>query len=168
VIYFLAVVIIIVVNTAHCSSNNSLLCELYQATIGLQCVGAKVLLRCALIVSDFSCPRVELPLASRMLASLFWPQRKAHEKPQSSHTSHKLNARSVLTHNSSLSLPVDTILWNLWEVGNCSHPFNQGSSLRCLSTVLFKNGQFYIKGRRKSTARTYSISDWISFSCHNM
>lgn len=97
-----------------------------------------------------------------------------HLKLQSSPTSHtrvlkaKLRAKRAPTHNCSLSLPVDTMLWKLWEVGNYSHPFNQGYSLRCLNTMLFKNGHFYIKGIRKSTARMYCISDWISFSCRNM
>lgn len=59
-------------------------------------------------------------------------------------------------------------LWKLWETENCSSSFNQGHYLRCLSTILFKNGQFYIKERRKSIAAMYSISDWNSFSCHNM
>lgn len=51
----------------------------------------------------------------------------------------------------------------LKAVGNGSSPFNQGHSLRCLSTILFKNGQFYRKEGRESTAGMYSISDWISF-----
>lgn len=60
------------------------------------------------------------------------------------------------------------ILWKLWELENCSSSFNQGHYLRCLSTTLFLNGQFYIKEKGKSIAAMYSISDWISFSCHNM
>lgn len=100
--------------------------------------------------------------------------KKKNLKLQSSPTSHtealnaKLSAKRAPTYNCSLSLPVDTMLWKLWEVGNYSHPFNQGYSLGCLNTMLFKNGHFYIKGRRKSTARVYCISDWISFSCRNM
>lgn len=63
------------------------------------------------------------------------------------------------THNHSPSCPVNTTLRKLWEVENGSSSFNQGHSLKCLSTILFKNGQFYIKERRKSRAGMYSISD---------
>lgn len=59
----------------------------------------------------------------------------------------------------SPSHPVGTTLGNPWEVEDCSSSFNQGHSLRCLSTILFKNGQFYIKRGRKSIAGMYSISD---------
>lgn len=51
----------------------------------------------------------------------------------------------------SPSRPIYINLRKLWGVKNCSSSFNQGCSLRCLSTILFKNGQFYIKERRKST-----------------
>lgn len=59
------------------------------------------------------------------------------------------NITRTPTHNCSPSLPIDTILWKLWGVENCLLSVNQGHSLRCLSTILFKNGQFYIKGRKK-------------------